>query len=431
MSLPRLTWAALLLLLLLAGRPIQAAEVTDVLDAFDGDDPFDFSLRLRFESETRDSTVSREVRCLQNDQSGTVCAGASGIVLAKELSYQRVRNVLHFDLRFGLFKDLEFRVNLPIVTGDSWNHKFVDGVGRDNSTLYPPNDNDALFKVPYQSQKRSGFGDMKLGLAWAPFNWYRDDTHPTWLVGIDYTLATGTPMKATNTDVGQGASELTFHTTISRRALKMLEPYFNLHFVGRFGSDSGLFISHGETQKYVAPGSTIGTQVGLAVLPWENAKRDERVEIEGGLGSDYTFRGREYTEIWEAMASPDNPCKEKCNQILHSNSVPDANGKQRRTDGITEVEQYARFHGWLGLHYQPVKYFEISAKVNWMQETPHFLTDAYVGKDLDGNKGVTATGQKGNEYNLTFLPSVDTPGSRLRVQDAGSFGFHVAISGKL
>lgn len=412
-----------------------AAELTDVLDAFDGPDPFDFAMRLRFLSDTRTSTVARQVKCLAGDAiGGQVCPDASGIVLAKELAYERVRNVMAIDARFGLYKDMEVYLSLPIVLWDQWQHDFADGVTKENSTIRTPTDNESLFAIDYASNQRSGLGDMQLGLRWAPFNWYRDATEPSWVIGVDYTLPTGTPMTAQNDTVGYGLSELQLYTTISRRTLRMLEPYFHLRSIIRFGSQDGLFVSHGQTQTQEAPGAVIGTQVGLSVLPWENNVRDERVEIEGGFGMDYVFRGREYTEVWEALASPSNPCQasQGCTNTLNTKSALDASGQMTQTDGITDVEAYGRFAGWVGVHYQPVKFFQVSGRLGWVTETPHFITYGDYGKNLDSNPAVEQSNKQGqNEYSPTFLPSVDTPGSRLRVQDVSTFGLMLSIQGKL
>ena len=427
------------------GRLAHAVEVTDVLDAFDDEnnDPFDGSLRLRFTSETRNAGIGRQVRCLKNDALGEPCPGGSGFVLARELEYARVRNTMNFDFRVGLYKDIELYAVLPYVISDDWNHKFSPGVGPQNSTIQPfqdkingtAGDRSALFKAAYQSTARSGLGDMHLGLKWAPFNYYRDASDPTWVFNIDYTAPTGTAMKADNDGVGYGLHELTLATTISRRALRLFEPFFNVHVTPlRSGSSGGLFTRRGPTQNFVEPGTTLGTQFGVALVPWENIKQDERFEVETGVGFDYTYRGREYTEIWESLASPSNPCKpsEGCSNVLHSMSELDpVTGKPRRTDGITEVEPYARFQGWAALHYQPIQYFQLSARIAYARETPHFITYGDVGKDLDGRDKVSAFNSNGqNEFSPVYLPAVDTVGQRLRVLDVSNIVMQFAISGK-
>ena len=418
-------------------RTALAVETTDVLDAMDddNDDPFDFALRLRFQNEKRDATIGRETRCLVGDAIGAGICSSSGNVYAKELKYQRSKQSLGVDARFGVYKDLEVYVTFPFVIGDQWQHDFVSGVDRSNSLIYPAKDSEVLFKAPYQSKSRSGFGDMVFGVKWSPYNFYRDATHPTWVFGVDLRVPTGTAMKVDNTGVGEGFYELGLYSTISRRALTIFEPFFNIHGNFRFGSDSGLFKNYGQTQgRDVDPGSQLGSQFGLTIVPWENIKEDKRVEIEGGFGMDYIFRGREYTEIWEALASADNPCQAAtgCQNTLHTSSDPGSNGKQTQTDGITTVEPYGRFAGWAAVHYQPIKYFQISAKFGWMRETAHFLSFADPGKDLDGLRGVEPKNSNNtNEFSPVYLPSIDTIGQRIRLLDASNTVFMISVTGKL
>jgi hypothetical protein len=158
------------------------------------------------------------------------------------------------------------------------------------------------------------------------------------------------------------------------------------------------------------------------------------LEIEAGMSMDYIARGREYTEVWEALASPANPCKpaEGCSNVLHSKSdVDPATGKPRRTDGITEVESYGRFQGWAAVHYQPHQHFQLSARLGWLTETPHYITYGDYGVDLDNKDAVNQANSNGqNEFSPVFLPSVDTPGQRLRVLDISTLSLMFSASGK-
>lgn len=423
--------------------PAQAAEVTDVLDAFDSafKNPYDFSLRVRFGQDTRSAVIAREVRCIQEDHVGAeACPNGSRTLLSRELKYERTRRSMFIDARVGLHHDVELYATFPIVISDDWGHDFIDNtVNRQNSSIYPPNDRNALVGVPYNSVGRSGFGDMTVGLKWSPYNYYRDTAHPTWVLGFEYTLPTGQPMEATNKGVGLGLHQLRFHTTISRRALRILEPFFTVHAKMRFESADSLFAKTRQpaTQVRVTPGNQVGTAFGFEIIPWEDLKKDARVELEFGFSMDYIFRGREYAEIWEALASPNNPCQQnnQCSNTSHTKSDLDPTTQQpATTNGITDVEQYGQFAGWAKLHYQPVKHFQISAMLRYQRDTPHFITFGDYGKDLDGQGGVrqanSATPPK-NEYSPVFLPGIDSPGGRLRLQEASTWTFMLSMSGKL
>ncbi len=431
---------AALLSLAMSPQSGQAAEVTDVLDAFDfeNNNPYDLSLRLRFGQDTRSAIISREVRCLSADQIGAAhCADGSQTIFARELAYSRTRQTFFIDTRIGVHHDVELYATFPIVLSDSWEHGFVDGVDHGNSTIHPPSDQAAVFAGDYKSVDRGGFGDLSVGLKWSPINYYRDPAQATWVLGVEYMAPTGTPMEADNDGVGLGIHELRFYTTISRRALGIIEPFFNLHGNLRFGAADSLFVSHGGTQIRSTPGSSIGTQFGTEIIPWEDLKQDARVELEFGFRMDYVFRGREYSEVWEALASPDNPCQPKdgCTNTLHTKSKVDDNTEQHtKTDGVTDVEQYGQFTGWASLHYQPIKQFQLSASFAYAVDTPHFITFGEVGKDQDGNGTVepaNSAKEPVNEYSPTFLPSLDPAGNRLRLQDAATWTLMLSISGKL
>ena len=423
---------------LLAPMVALGVEQTDTLDSFDdeNDNPFDFSMRLRFTSDSRDAFIGREVKCLAGDALGNpLCPKASGTVISRELVYARQRNVMNIDTRIGLYKDLELYAFFPIVTGDSWNHKYVTGVDKTNSSIAPIKDSEKLFAPEYNSRSRAGFGDMTIGIKWGALNYYRDVTHPTWVWGVDLTLPTGTAMQQDNDGVGLGLYQLHLYTTVSRRTLRYFEPFFNAHGVSRFGAASGLFNSQGGTQPRAEPGSSVGTLFGLTIIPWENIKQDQRFELEGGFGMDYHFRGREYSEIWEAFASSANPCQTSTgctNTQFAKSDVDPITHKLRTTDGITDIESYGRFTGWAGLHFQPIKYFQISARAGWTRETSHYITYGDPGTDLDKSGNVEAKNSAGkNEFSPVYLPAVDTSGQRLRLQDISGFGFMLAISGKL
>jgi len=83
------------------------------------------------------------------------------------------------------------------------------------------------------------------------------------------------------------------------------------------------------------------------------------------------------------------------------------------------------------VHYQPIKYFQISAKVGWMRETAHFLTFADPGVDLDGKNGVEVKNSNNtNEFSPVYLPSVDTIGQRIRLLDASNTLMMISVTGK-
>jgi len=414
---------------------VLAVEVTDVLDAFEEDNPFDFMLRVRYGFDAKTATITREARCNANDVIGqTICKDGSRVVQARELAYERNRHSLFVDLRAGLYHDFEVYATLPIVMQDQASLSYAPGVDATNSTISGGgNPTATIFKVPYTGQNRGGFGDMNVGFKWAAMNYYRDVTSPTWVLGVDYLLPTGTVMKADNSGVGRGLHELTIWTTISRRVIRVLEPYFNLHAVLRFGATGGLFNKYSDTQVQTAPGPMLGLKAGNTFVPWENAAKDQRIEIDIGGGLDYVFPGREYSEVWEPLGDQKtNPCTVDvgCYNTRYILADPLAGGKHRRADGITDIQNYAIFSGWAGLHYTPIQSFQVSIIGRIARDTGHFLTYAHVGTDRDLSGAVTSVTRFGSEYSPTYLQSVDAAGNRLSVQDATTKTIFASLSGK-
>ena len=62
---------------------------------------------------------------------------------------------------------------------------------------------------------------MDISLRYAPFNFERDPTEPTWVLGVRYTLPVGAIKTGENTGVGEGIHAIDLSTTISRRSLSL------------------------------------------------------------------------------------------------------------------------------------------------------------------------------------------------------------------
>lgn len=239
------------LLLLLPGLAA-AGEITDVQDAADGDDPWDFRLDVRYERAQTRAKITKEFHNNSGSDSGD-------IIDSTELRYVSVQHMLDFTGHFGLYHDLELRVGFPVVISRdiTWNraaatsaansvletNEFGNGVCPGAQTV--PGDPDVLPTVthdpgtpndtaddsdPYPAGWRydslsntcirnqrakdavtgagredapvaysplfptageasfAGVGDPKIGLSWGILNDERDDTKPSWVLGFDYKI---------------------------------------------------------------------------------------------------------------------------------------------------------------------------------------------------------------------------------------------------
>ena len=424
----------------MSGTARAQAIVTDVLDAADKDDPFDANIEVRYEFQKHSADITREFPCYKRDNN-IACSTEDKVQFGNELTAERTIHTMIINPRFGLYHDLELYLELPIVLFDQTSLDFATGVSdATNSTVDKAGKaNESLFLVPNVGPQRTGFGDMKLGLKYAPYNYARDPTEPTWVLGIEYTAPTGQTKKADNTGVGRGVHALMLYTTISRRALDWFEPYFNFHGVFRFPASDTLFKDNGVTQTLVSPGDSMGLKFGTEFIPWENNMTDSRVELDLGFRADYTFEGRDYTDLFEALGN--SQCNASAACALTSRTLDTEAGVPNPsfTDGITDIEQYATFGGWFGVHYQPVKYVQFGASFGLDWQADHMLTNADPGKDLDKDGVVLATGARGNEFNPVYVEAIDAPAgdsklagssSRFRSESATDLYFQFHLTGK-
>lgn len=216
-----------------AATPAAAAEVTNVVDAADGDDPYDATVEIVYSRTLRRSKITREFHC-DPDVSAETCQNAwpkiGEMVYAKELRTQRKTHVLTPRAHLGIWHDLELQIDMPVVLDDTQEVRFAGDGGDPNgiavdgsiSTIAPDatavdGDGPNLFDVPPKLPTRAGFGDMALTLKWSPFNQERDDARSTWTVGFTWGLPTGKIMRPGNDGVGHGVHALTLSTALSRR----------------------------------------------------------------------------------------------------------------------------------------------------------------------------------------------------------------------
>lgn len=131
------------------------------------------------------------------------------IVQGDRLEYTRTRNAIVPRVAIGLWHDLEAHFELPYVLGDDREMRYgmlygqATGPGTDSISqntidaqgqpcVGAPGVPCPIFSVAPSTTAYHGgrAGDLKAGLAWAVFNEKKDDTKPTWVVGMDITAPT-------------------------------------------------------------------------------------------------------------------------------------------------------------------------------------------------------------------------------------------------
>lgn len=421
--------------------PADAAEYTTTMSAADKDDVWDGALTVRYEWLLRQSSISREYAC---DATEAGCPSDGGVVRRSEVDSSRMSHRMDIDGRIGLYKDFELFFTLPFVLADQTELSFSPGVSRANSTVFP-DAGPAFFELPDAGRERKGFGDMRIGLKYAPMNQFRNHHHPTLFLSLMYTAPTGEIRRANSDGVGEGLHRIRFDIGASRR-IKFADPYFGLHAEYRTGSGaSGTMFKDwdADTQKYTAPGPEVGLKAGVEFYIWnpplDNREPERFATLDIGFSARYIFDGREYTDLFDALATSACAGDASC---VSPNSTKNLMAYDRtrdgRTqpitwmDGITDVSAYGIFGTWLGINVSPIKYVSLGFRFSYAYETGHFLTNASIGSNLDSTNGnIELTNVDGrNEFNPVFNSDLDSPGNRFYSEGAHNYGIFLTLSGK-
>ncbi len=223
-----------------------AAELTRVASSFDEGHPFGLFVDLGFDRSQRLVSILREVHTGPPD---------NFLAVQPELRYASTDYRLNLDLHAGLWHDIEFHYGIPLVfsqTEEWWLSSLqpsatssvlnscvrADGTllsatcptsGAGAQAMFPTTGISNLAGTPQVF--RGGFGNMRFGMSWAAFNQMRDETKPTWAVGLEYEAPTADRLNPTDpaTETARGAVGDRIHkyqlwTSFSRR-IGAVDPY--------------------------------------------------------------------------------------------------------------------------------------------------------------------------------------------------------------
>lgn len=185
--------------LLALALPAAAAEATRVASSGDEENPFDLDFSIRAEYVQDRALITREYT-----YEPSTGAPLATVEERPEFRYTRRTFALLPRLAVGVWRDLEFHVEVPIIlsSNTSWHYAYFQGESQTGATSATgQNGIDAngdacgtppcpIFPGSGTVYHGAGFGDLKLGFAWGILSDARDDTKPFWLVGIDFTFPT-------------------------------------------------------------------------------------------------------------------------------------------------------------------------------------------------------------------------------------------------
>ena len=394
------------------GHSLQNTEFTNVVDSIESDDPFDLNLSVGYLREQRSGHIRRE-----SNNVGVSPDGYVGVVdLAK---YEQLSNTLVISGAVGLFRDVQLWARFPLVLSDTRELTLDDGVTLEQSRLrrdcYQEGGEDVcLFDLPFKSPERSGMDAFTLGLDWGVLNQLRDDTKPTWVLGVEATIGIGAALTAADENgdggISRGTTRLTAHTEFSRR-FNYIEPYVGVRFSADLPqSDTGFPEADVEGRLNTVP-PLIGSMIfGADFVPWENTETFQRFSVDLRLAGTFNSEGRTQSELFDALGTSQH------------RQLRDADGPGHVFNGMTDIENYGTFATALALNVQAARYvkFQLGASLAFDQQHGITYTDAC---NPEADVVIAQAPCSKGAPNPDHRPVVDLPGHRFRVEGMTVFDF--------
>jgi hypothetical protein len=446
----------------------ETTSYTDVIDAFDDNDPFDLNAHLGYSRLTDRGTIQREYT-----------SGAGARKRSSVADSERVASTLTFGLDVGLYKDLMAYVRLPLIVGDTRSLSLPSGKSSADvkTRLTDPYDvapgTGQLFSVPFDSPTRAGFDYVGIGGAWAILNQTRQTWLPNWVLMIEGRRAVGIPLKPCkldkkdNTTCGssvnkdldgngvndgtnpgfagksagssRGVSAISVETRLSRR-YRYAEPYGGFGLLVEWASTAKKYFNPGGDLKGTInsmPARQVQATLGTAVIPWENRARFQRFALDLRLNATYFSAGHDYSALYDALGTSGHAELARPN-FEGVKDVPDPNaagslkpcsgsvtsncyvGAKVPFYGLTDVQSHLKYGFRAGLEMQAAQYvrFNFGFGLGWI--TAHALTAADAcnphvtdASRSEGYRGSTCLSKSGSGItNPAHRPTIDLPGRR-------------------
>jgi hypothetical protein len=438
----------------------ETSEITSVADAFDGDDPFDLNLVLGFTQSWKHASIRRET---QNNAPGL--ADGNFIPATENIaSYSSSMSTLLVGADVGVYHDLALIFRMPIILSWSQSMGDLDGSAAQSAALLAdPAGGPPLFTVPFTSPTRSGIDYIEGGIDWAIYNQQRDDTKPTWIIGISGRLPMGTPLHACNQNpasgvpqcpdppgrdptmpplstnsrdpgISRGMYSLIGKTLWSRR-FGYVEPYSGFWVQADFANSDSDFGKWNPTNNLERTPPLQGSfGLGLEVVPFEHREEYQRLSADFRLKGTYRSPGRDYSELFDALGSSQAVSLRTANPSQYvagtgsaiGTSVADQTAEKVYFTGITEAQAYGSFTLSGAATWQAGQYIKFSVGTALTYAQPHLVTAADTcnpninGTSIDNAGPCHLVAQGGTVQgvpNPDHRDAIDAPGRRFSVDD--------------
>jgi hypothetical protein len=456
----------------------EPAEVTQVVDAFDDDDPFDLHLSLGYQHTWKRATILRETHI---NQTGLTTGGFTASTM-NVAEYKETTSRLNTRADIGIFKDIALVVRVPIILSNNRELTGIEGSDAVQPIVLQGAPGEQLFSLPFKSPTRSGVEYLAVGLDFGVMNQFRDRTKPTWVIGLEGRFSVSEPMHACNEriaglnqpgpqrkcaepsdynrngisdfrdpsglplegefsggrdpGVSRGVTALELHTLISKR-IKYIEPYGGFRALFEFQNDNsdygktdfkGSLVNHPPLQ-----GTMI---VGMYVIPWEVRDAFQRVSIDFRFTGSYRTEGRDYSELFDAIGSSDarslrHPNFSDYEPTGDPNNPSQVNPRSSKVyvTGLTDVQQHGVYTFSTEFTWQAGEYVKFGLGGGYTLVQSHFITfdqpcnpdvdnktvgEAGPCKSTNASGGTTATGVPNPNYRHV----INVPGRRFLVDDS-------------
>ncbi|MCX7944361.1 MAG: hypothetical protein N2746_07640 [Deltaproteobacteria bacterium] len=418
--------------LILLSTTVYASNYTKVAGAFYEDDPFDANVEIFFQGFYKNSTITREFL----DKNRAV------LIDAKNLDYDETHYQLVPKLEIGVYKDLEIYAIFPIYLLYEKSINFATQTGWKQITMNKTNTyygqttedpNRIIRKIPDKAV-RGGFGDMSVGIKWAPFydqkpyhilkrdkqklNW--DDTMATWVLGIEYTIPTGArydldeqAISSNKGDIGNKIQILSFWTAFSKR-FEYVDPYFGVYYKLPLTISSSL----------ISGSHKAGFDIGTEIIPYEDVQLGNKFAFDFRLSAAFISNAEKaYSEVAEFL--PNFKKDQDGKHILGDDNLPIIDSWGR----ITATEQYFEFRGLFGISFVIAKYLRLMSNVGFGHDTWHYLTFANSCSEDKNNNG-RCSKEEGDIPNPIYEPILDQRGNRIKIADTFIIFWNISMTGQ-
>ncbi len=313
----------------------------------------------------------------------------------------------------------------------------------------------------YTGPQRSGLDQLHLGVRWnvPVFNQFQDPTKPFWVLGIQLGIPVGdvkdfrrshdgvplcaggvrctdpqTQRPLLNSSVGRGVYDVTFSSTMSKRA-SIFDSFFRLYATLPFAysSDSLYAAKYDFSADWGAPKPKApirgGIEFGSDFNLYNDNTRKIRMNAFAAASITGVFEGQDYSEAYELLAGSPT-LNFGCTGSM---AFPQFCSDNRLASihyypGLTTVENHAILGARLGLNMRFSRHFFMELVYGLSHHTEHFITYSDAGRDngrSDANYTPGVVDLDTNEANPYYRPVIDQVGHRYRVQESMVHTFFV------